>query len=417
MRLITKFTVPVLLLAINTAVFAQENCEAYPPREVTAKALDEATYKQLSDAYEDIGADKYAEAKQALDKLEDRAQEGSYAQAIILQALGHTVAAQENYDESITYFQKSIELNALPDAQHYQMLFAVAQILMSRERFEEGLETLNEWLCVTPPEDITADAYRLKASGNIELERYRLALEAIDKAIQLEEEPKKNLYQIKLGIYFELEELSNAAETLVSMITFWPDEESSWKQLSSIYLNLKQENRALSVLEIAHQKGFVDTQAEILQLSSLYQVQDIPYNAADILEKGIIEGKVEANKKYWEQTANAWYQARELDKSLAAYDKAGQFSNDGKIDLRRGFILIDRQDWNSAKAALVRAIEKGGLSDNETGNAYLLIGMSEMSLERFQAATNAFNSARRFDRSRGAANQWLEQVRQKLASS
>lgn len=414
-----KLASAVALLApmLNIAVFAQENCSAIPEREVKAQALDEGTYNQLTEVYEDIGEEKYATAMEDLLKLENRATEGSYAQAIILQALGHTAAAQDDFSQAVEFFQKAVELNALPNPQHYQMIYAVAQILIATERYTEGLDNLNLWLCVTPEENITSSAYQLQGSAYIELEDYRKALGSIDKAIVLEKEPKKNLYQIKLGIYFELEELSNAAETLVTIISFWPEDESSWKQLSSVYLNIKEENKALSVLELAYKNGFIDTQQEILQLSSLYQLQAIPYNAAQILEEGLNSGSVESGKKYWEQVANAWFQARELDKALAAYDKAGQFSDDGKIDLRRGFILIDREEWDLAKEALARAIEKGGLSESETGNAYLLIGMSELELDRYQAATDAFNTARRYDRARGAANQWLEQVDQKRATS
>ncbi len=411
-RTISHSGIMVLSLLVMLApALAQNQCGA--ERDVKASALSEATYKQLSDIYEDIGEEKYADAQQGLERMLGRSKDGGYEQAIILQALGHTAASREDYDKALEYFQRSVDINALPNRQHYQMIYSIAQLLIARERYREGLEKLEQWFCVTPPADITATAYVLKASANVELENYQAALGAIDKAIELSDEPKENWYQMRLGINFEMDDLPAAARTLEIMINLWPENESYWKQLSSVYLNIKEENKALSVMALAYRRNMLDTAQEIQQLSSLYQFRDVPYEAAQVLEKGINDGIVESNKKFWEQTANAWYQARELEKALNAYEKAGQYSDDGSIDLRRAFILVDRQEWDSAIEALQRAIEKGGLSDNEVGNAHLLIGMSHMNLERFNAADVAFDNALRFDRSRGPARQWKEQVQQR----
>lgn len=403
------------LFVMSSSVWAQNQCG--PEREVQAQALDEATYKQLSKFYEDIGEEKYVDAQNGLERMLGRSKDGSYAQAIILQALGFTSSSQEDYDKALEYFQRSVDLNALPNPQHYSMVLSISQLLIARERYREGLNSLAVWFCGTPPENHTSSSYVLKASAHVELEEYNPALASIVKAIELEDSPKENWYQLKLGIHYELDDLASAARTLEVMIAFWADKETYWKQLSSVYLNLKDENKALSVMSLAYRRDMLDTPQEILQLSSLYQFRDVPYEAAEVLEKGINDGIVESNKKYWEQTANAWYQARELEKSLAAYEKAGQFSSDGSIDLRRAFILVDRQDWDPAKDALERAIEKGGLSDNEVGNAYLLIGMAEMSQERFDAAGTAFNSALRYERSRSPARQWIEQLKQRREAS
>jgi tetratricopeptide (TPR) repeat protein len=405
--------IPALLVFANSEVLAQEACPAYEEREVKAQALSEATYNKLSDIYENIGEENYSEAAAELQKLLNKADDAGYERAIILQALGHTESSRESYDTALKYFKESVAIDALPNMQHFQMMFAIAQLEIMNERYREGLTTLNEWFCKVSPDQIKANAYVLRANAYIELQDYRSSLRAITKAIEMTEEPKKNYYQVKLASHYELDQMSEAATTLKTMIEVWPEDESLWKQLSSVYLNLKRESDALSVLELAYKRGYLDKANELEQLSSLYQLKEIPYQAAEVLEKGINDGILEANKKFWERTGNAWYQARELEKALAAYEKAGRFSDDGKLDLRRGFILVDRQDWEAAKSSLNRAVEKGGISDNETGNAWLLIGMAEMNLERYNEAIEAFNNAQRFNASRQAARQWIGQVRER----
>ncbi len=402
-----------ILLTTAGAVTAQESCPPYEERDVKSQALTESTYNKLSGIYEDIGEENYAEAAADLEKLLNKADDDGYERAIILQALGHTDSSRERYDRALRYFKESVALDALPNMQQFQMMFAIAQLEIMNERYQEGLETLNEWFCKVPPDQIKANAYVLRANAYIELEDYRASLRAINKAIEMTEEPKKNYYQVKLASHYELDQLSEAATTLKTMIELWPEDESLWKQLSSVYLNLKRESEALAVLELAYKRGYLDKSNEIEQLSSLYQLMDIPYQAAQVLEQGISDGVVESTEKFWERVGNAWYQARELDKALAAYEKAGSRSDDGKLDLRRGFILVDRQDWDAAKTSLQRAVEKGGISDNETGNAWLLIGMAEMNLERYSAAVEAFNKAQRFRSSRAAAGQWIQQVKER----
>jgi tetratricopeptide (TPR) repeat protein len=410
-----------ILLASSTMLTAQaqEACPAYEARDVKAQALTEATYNKLSGIYEAIGEELYNEAAADLQKMLNKADSASYERAIILQALGHVESSRERYDQALTYFKESVAIDSLPNLQQFQMMYAIAQLEIMSERYREGLKTLNEWFCKVPPEQIKADAYVLRANAYIELENYQASLQAITKAIEITETPKKNYYQVKLASQYELNRLNDAATTLKTMITYWPEDEALWKQLSSVYLNIKKESDALSVLELAYKRGYLGKKTEIEQLASLYQLKDIPYQAAAVLEKGISDGILESNKKYWERAGNAWYQARELEKALVAYEKAGRFSDDGKLDLRRGFILIDRRDWDAAKTSLARAIEKGGLTDTETGNAWLLIGMSELNQDRYSAAIEAFDKAQHFISSRQAARLWIGQVkeRQQAAAS
>ena len=54
-----------------------------------------------------------------------------------------------------------------------------------------------------------------------------------DRAIEMEPDPKENWYQLKLAAHFELEQYREAAATLETMITRWPDKKSYWTQLSN----------------------------------------------------------------------------------------------------------------------------------------------------------------------------------------
>lgn len=396
----------VLFLTAGSNVYAQ-SCNK--DREVQARALSEASYKKLNTIYEDIGNELYDDAYADLNKMLERAND-DYEQAIIRQAMGHVSATLERVDQAMSHFRAALDLDVLPNNTQFQLLYQVAQLHMISENYTEGLKTLDEWFCVTPTEQHTSAAYVLKANAHAQLKQYREGLAAIEMAISLDDKPQESWYQLKLAMHFELEEYPNAADTLEIMVTNWPTKKQYWSQLSSVYLKLKRDQNALAVLALADRRGMLETESEFLQLANLYQYLDVPYKAADVMERSIVAGKIKGTRKTWEQAANAWYQAQELDKALNAYNKAGEFSDDGKLHLRRAYILVDYERWDEASGALSAALSKGGLKNRDEGNAYLLLGMAQMRLKSYDAAQKAFNEARRYDNSRKAAGEWLRQL-------
>jgi len=142
------------------------------------------------------------------------------------------------------------------------------------------------------------------------------------------------------------------------------------------------------------------------------QAQDSPRLAAEVMEAGLEAGIIEDNRRHWEMVGGAWYEAREQEKALVAYEKAGAQSTDGKIDLQRGHLLVNLERWEEARAAMARALDLGGLSDSQTGNAWLLLGMSHSNLGNYDAAMDAFESASQYRRVNSAAREWMNHIRQ-----
>ena len=110
--------------------------------------------------------------------------------------------------------------------------------------------------------------------------------------------------------------------------------------------------------------------------------------------------------------ADAWYAAEEMENALVAYEKAGEFSDDGEIDLRRAYILVDMERWNEAAVAVQAALDKGGFSDRKTGDAYVIQGMSEFNLGNYNKASTAWGRASKYPKARKAAQQWMNHMRE-----
>jgi tetratricopeptide (TPR) repeat protein len=418
MMKISRIVLSIAAVGLSAQVAAQDadmvrGVECGTEREVQAGALPEPTYNRLSDIYEAIGEEKYAEAYEDLAKLLERNQRDDFVRATILQAMAHIRAQQERYRESIELFQRSIDLDRLPNSQHYQMILQVAQLLYTIEEYQQALDQLDYWFCVTPDEqEDKVQVWVMKASIHAEIEEFRKALNAIDRAIAMSDEPKESWYQLKLGMLFELEEFEPAIDVLNILIAMKPEKKSYWIQLSSVYQQLERQREAMATLALAHKKGLLDKQTEYLQLASLRQEYDAPRLAAEVLEEGLEAGIIEPTKQNWEMTAGAWYQAREMEKALAAYERAGAQSTDGNLDLQRAFILTGQERWERAIGALRRALDKGGLSETENGNAYLLLGTALFNTGDLDGAMDAFDQAENYGKVRQAAREWMNHVRQ-----
>ena len=412
-KLIIFALLAVMAISLPGQVFAQAS-ECGKKRDVTGGALDEATWKRLNDVFEDVGEEKYDAAFEKLQKMNSRAH-GKYEKAVLAQALAQVEWSRSNYDAALTNFETAVRLDALPDLTHFSLMYQISQLYYMKERYAEALDKLALWMCKVPREKITPASYYLKAAIYTAREDWKNVVPAIEAAISLSDQPKENWYQLKLGAHFELEQFPKVAQTLEIMIQHWPDKKNYWIQLSQIYYKLKMEDEALSVLGLAYRRNMLDKQTDIMYLSSLYSNKNVPYKAAVVLQKGMKDGIVEPNKRHWTIVADSWFSAEEMENALAAYEKAGKASDDGEIDLRRAYILVDMERWDEAAIAVKAALDKGGFSERKTGDAYVLQGMSEFNLGNYNKASTAWGRASRYPRAKKSAQQWMNHMREERA--
>lgn len=403
----------VLVAALPVQVHAQAS-ECGKKRNKMQGTLDESTWKRLNAAYEDVAEENYDEAFEKLQNMIPR-MVNNYQKAVLNQAMAQVEWARGNYDQALSGFEKAVELDALPDQAHFGLMYQIAQLYYMKDRYDEALDKLALWMCKVPKEKVTDIAYVLQASLYAQKKDWKNVIIAIDTAISMSEEPKESWYQMKLAAHFELEQFPKAAQTLEIMIQNWPDKKTYWVQLSQIYYKIKMSEEALSVMALAYRRDMLDKETDLMYLSNLYSNSEVPVKAAQVLQKGIEDGIVKVSKKNWTIVADSWYAAREMENALKAYEKAGQVSEDGEIDLRRAYILVDLERWDEALEAASSALEKGGFSENKTGDAYVILGMSEFNLGNYNNASEAWSRAVKYPKVKKSAQQWLNHMREERA--
>lgn len=419
MSKLTTTLIPGIALAIGLALgtapapaLAQTDCGE--ERDVSPQGMDEATYKRMTKAYELVGEEEYREALEIFTQMRGRAST-DYMKATLAQAIAQVNWALEDYDGALREFELAVELDALPDRAHYALMYQIAQLYYSKNRYDDALDRLDLWFCKVPVDQHKATAYVLQGSIRAQKEDWPLVIESMNTAIEMDPDPKENWYQLKLAAHYQLEQFNEAADTLEVMITKWPDKKTYWVQLSNTYYKLENDEKALSIMALAYRKGLLDTKENLLYLANMYSMRDVPYKAAKVLQKGLEDGVISPEERYWTMTGDNWYAAEEYEESLAAFQEAGKLADVGKIDLRRGYILVDMERWPEAIEALTAALEKGGINERQTGEAYLLLGMAEYNLGNYDRAGTAFTRASRYPQARSQAQQWQAVMRDEQA--
>lgn len=361
-------------------------------------------YKKLTQTEKLINQKSYPAARQKLQDLLDDVEQGSYEQASVLRSLSSVYALQNQYRKAVQILKQCLGLNVLPPQQEQQSLLNLGQLYMATEQYQLAVETLEPWLAKHPQPN--ADTSALLANAYTQQKQYRRALPHIKNAIASRNKPPESWYQLNLALYYELDDYSSAAKLLNRLLHRYPDKKEYWSQLSSVYQQLKQYNKAVSVQHLAYQKGLLHSETEILALCNLFLYVGSPYKGAQLLAEALATKRVQGNSKNWETLANAWLQAKEFDKAITSLEKASHLHEKGRLYQQLGQIYVEQEEWSKAILAFNKALSKGGLE--HPGKTYLLLGISYYESNNYDKARSAFNQAGKDHKQRRTASQWLD---------
>jgi tetratricopeptide (TPR) repeat protein len=392
-----------------TAVAQEEKCVsgAEVEREDRPSLMGERTYRRISSVHEQIGEEKYDDARKTLESMLN-GNLNDYEMAIVEQTLGYVYTGQGNFAKAVPHFEKAIELDSLPNTAHFGLMYSLAQLYAGMEppRFQESVDLTLEYIafqCDPQPE-----AFILVASGYASMNRYQDALPYVQKAIAgAGADAKESWYQLELAIYFETKDYASAANLLTKMVAMWPDKLKYWEMLSGAYQEQGRDTDALSVLMVAYQNGLITDERKLLNVVNMNMFLDVPYVAGTILEKEMAAGRIETNEKNLEKLRAAWTSAREFDKAVGVIDQLAPMKPTGELYVQKAQLMMEKGQWEGVIDAARQAIEKGGL--DKTGGTYLMIGIAANELERWDEAQEALNQARRVgnESTRRQATDWL----------
>ena len=124
--------------------------------------------------------------KAAIEILEKMVKESKYRpfeMGKIWQSLAYAYAQTEQYPKARNAFKQVIKINALPYKPHMQSIFAISQLLVMAEKYNEAESYLNDYFALADKEN--PDAHMFSATISFHKGNKKKALTSILKALKI----------------------------------------------------------------------------------------------------------------------------------------------------------------------------------------------------------------------------------------
>ena len=407
---LVRIAVCAIALVMSVAAFAakkEKQGDEFPnaTRKDPKLTMSEREQRDLGKAGDLVNDGKGSEALPIIDKVLGGSKVSKYAEAYALQLKGRAYWDEDKEAEAIDASVKAIDSDGLPNAQHFGLIYQVAQMYVQGEKYTEALTWLDRWQKETGSQP-TADTLALKGNIYYRLERYQDAIGAMKEAIAKSDAPNESWNQILMASYFELDQYDEAAALVQQQLAKNPNDFKLMKQLATIYVNGDKYPQAIEVLSKAKAQGLITTQDDYLQLAKLYANADKPKDAADTLKDGLAKGVVKPSLEVYRLLGDVCSQYDDNACAIDSYTKASPLATDGNVDYQLGYFLYYDNRPADAKEALTRAISKGGL--RQEGEAYVLRGDTLSELNDNAGALADWRKAATFPTAKVMADQRIK---------
>jgi tetratricopeptide (TPR) repeat protein len=369
-------------------------------------------FKRIERAHQDLRAEQFDYVLETLDEMKANHKLNSHEQALMWQTYGYAYIGLEDYDRAADALGRCLETRGLPFQAELHTRYNLAQILVMLERHERAIAEFEEWF--RHADNPSPTAHYMAAMAYMQGGQRRRAIEFVDRAIAGSATPKESWLQLKNAMLVEEKDFAGAEAVLTELIARYP-KKAYWMQLAAIYSETKRHERALTTLEMVYLQGLFDQDSEYITLAQMYLFNQIPYQAAAVINDGLDKGVIEDSAQAWQLLADSWMHARERDRALPPMRRAAELAEDGNLYVRLAQILVDREEWGDAREAIAMAQEKGGL--RYPGHAQLLLGIASANEERWGEAEQAFAAARQDEKTEKAAEYWLRHLAERHAQS
>ena len=377
-------------------------------------AIGQKVFEKMQEAQLELEQDNYAGATSLLNEILGDESLNSFEKAQTWSLHGNVYFHMERFDLALESFKKAVSFDGLPEGFLQISLRTVAQLSFMQDEYADALKYASRLIEVSETPD--AGSYMLKAQIYYKMEDYSLALKDGLFAIDIERKAgniiKENWLLVINAIYYSMENFAGMVDTLKELIELYPKDDYV-KNLAAIYGQMDQTEKQLLLMEPLYDKGFLESESELVNLAQLMLMHKVPYKAAQVIESAFQKGSVKRSKRNLELLAQSWQLAAHEEESVKYLAEAAKIEEDGNLYVRLAQSYMNLYQWKEAENALAKALKLGEL-DRE-GDTYLLLGMVRFYQKEYPSARKAFREASGFENTSRLADQWVAYLDQEKA--
>lgn len=412
MKQFSKATALALLMSFSgaivtaQAVAAPDYAKIEERKKAKTKVMGERVGKKVIKAFELYNEDKVDEAIAMLREIEAS---DPYDKATVDRYLGQLLAQKEKMVEALKYTESAVKLDALNFKDQADTMKLYGDLLTGQERFQDAINAYGAWMDFTGEED--AKVFALIANSYFQLKNYKEVVSNADKAIAMsKEKPVKDYYQLKVGAYYELKQYKNLVAVAETMVKVFPADPKVWTNLGRFYMQTEEFDKGLTVMQVAYNKGYIESETDHKVLATFYSMNDIPWKAATYYDKFIKEGKVQRTKQNVSALASYYHAAKHIKEAAKWYEEAAKFDNDADLYRRAGSLLVELQNFPAAIERLNKALELGS---EKKGSIYSSLAEAYLYQEKYKQAYQAILKAQDDPSTAKFAKSWASFIKEK----
>jgi len=408
------WALPLLVGQMNVNISLGESASAAEQKKKTRRvpAMRERTYKRLAEAQVMIDPESAPreegepapepkgtprDAINLLLKLRGSKGLNSYELAQIWNTLAFAYYTIDDIPNTIRAYQAILDTGTITEALELSSLRALFQLHYGEEQYRKSIAYIDRWqkLKIIPDAQVTF----IKSTAYYQLEDYRESLKSAllveEIAVSQEKTVKENWWYLQVVLYNELNDVDNVIKVLETLIVHYP-KKRYWMHLAGMYGEKNQDDKSLSAYYAAYIQGFFLKESEVVMLAQRLLGAESPYEASQIIEKGLKEGRIEENEKNLRLLATAYTLSQETNRAIDAWRDATKYAEDGELHYRLAQALASEDRHKEAIKAYKAAQKKG--DTKKPADVAFWRGISEMQIERWNDATRSFRQASRLDK-------------------
>lgn len=394
---------------LRTSAYAADEGRRPPPSTRQSETLTRRVYERIEEVMVLRDNEQYNEARAILNELKamyDRDQLNNREKYTMWLFFASLDQAQENYRGAIENYRQVLNVPDLAPDQLEQTWMMVGSLHFALEEFREAIDAFNTYnqLAVEP----NADVYLRMATAYYQLEEYQNALEPLQKNMELVRargaELPQSTYSLLRALYLTMEDYPKARQVLREMVVLY-NEPADWGFLASIEGQLENFTAQAHTLYVADAAGYLDSEAQLLNLATQLYNNDNPFGCAEVIAEGFEAGIIDQDEDNLGFIATCYQLAREDAKAVPFLVRAAEMADDGELHARLGRIYMTLGEFEEATAAFATALQKGGISRPD--QLYLSQARAFMELNRYDEGIQAAQNAGRDERSSETARTWV----------
>lgn len=237
--------------------------------------------------------------------------------------------------------------------------------------------------------------------SEVDLNRMKETAQEAGKVLRLTITPKDEHYTLYLAALQHLGDNAACSELLELMVKKFPNNKSFWPMLFQTYLALQASNDkeaelgAVVTLERAQAVGQMVSNRDNYQLAGLYYNMQQHQYAAELLENGLRNGKIDSEQRNWELLANCYQQMGKEARAIEVFLEAIKiFPKAGNLEQLIAQIYYNSDKPEQALKHFQAAVNKGL---DKPAPTLVLVSYLALELKRLDEALVAAEQAVKAD--------------------